>query len=450
MRDLKYIFILALYFFSTGAFAEDPSATKIRDLENRLKILEEKTDASNLRATSRILPDTVLIYIPPITTREDEVSAPRTDNAPLDPKLKGFMHIPDSSTVFKIGGYAKLDMISDLNPVGNSEQFITSSIPTSEPDKSRTGQFTITAKQTRVNVDVRRNTEQGDVRMFFESDLYAYSPSDFSRDNRYQLRIRHAFGQLGNFRVGLSFSSFMDIDAFPDTLDFAGPDSIPYLLNAQIGYSQHFTPSSIWRVSFEQPTSQVTAPAGSNSISQFPDFVLQLRYEHEDTHLQLAGILRQLGYENTNVDKKTMGAGISFGASYKISSKNYFVLGGAAGRGIARYINDVSGANADASVAPDGNIEALNTYGAYLGYTHHWSDKLRSTAVAGRLRQDNKDFQAAVAFHESQYYSINLVSNIVGSLNIGLEYLHGEHMTADKATGQANRLQASVQYVLVR
>ena len=58
-------------------------------------------------------------------------AASRPDSAagPTDPELKGFFAIPNTDTLIRIGGYAKLDAIADSRAAGDQEQFVTSSIP---------------------------------------------------------------------------------------------------------------------------------------------------------------------------------------------------------------------------------------------------------------------------------------------------------------------------------
>src|SRR3954447_10543091 len=45
------------------------------------------------------------------TNSQDEVAAPRVDNAPLDPRFPGYFRLPGTRTMLKIGGYFKSDFI---------------------------------------------------------------------------------------------------------------------------------------------------------------------------------------------------------------------------------------------------------------------------------------------------------------------------------------------------
>src|SRR5437899_3690693 len=117
-------------------------------------------------------------YIPPATMKGDQDAVQRVDNAPIDPSLKGFFKIPGTDTIMKVGGYAKLDFIFDTKPIGPFDYFVTSAIPTSGPGTQFGTEFTAQAKQTRLNIDWRRDTEAGPARLYFEADLLGNARSN--------------------------------------------------------------------------------------------------------------------------------------------------------------------------------------------------------------------------------------------------------------------------------
>ena len=388
-------------------------------------------------------------YVPPVTLKGNEDAAQRVDNAPIDPSLKGFFKIPGTDTIMKVGGYAKLDFIYDTKPIGTFDYFVTSAIPTSGPDTQFGTQFTAQAKQTRLNIDWRRDTEAGPARLYFEADLFGNASFNF-QPGSYQFQLRHAFGQLENLAAGYSFSAFMDNDALPDTLDFEGPGAAPFLLLAQGRYTWKLNKNANVALSLEAPQSQVTAPIGSGK-STSPDVTLRGRYEVEEGHVQLSGVYRRLGWNSgrgTNV--YTNGYGLNLAGSLKTIGEDYLVAGGIWGKGIARYVLDITGLGLDAVVDPNGNLQALEEYGGYAGYTHYWTPKLRSTAVVDYLGMSNKPYQSPTSFTNSQYYSANLIWNPWGALNVGVEVLYGRYRTFDGLSANDTRIQMSAQYDFVR
>jgi hypothetical protein len=389
------------------------------------------------------------VYVPPPTVRSDEISAERVDNAVIDPSLKGFFRIPGTDTLMKFGGYAKVDFIYDTKPIGSYDYFVTSAIPTSGPDTQRGSQFTAQAKQTRFNVDLRRETDAGPARLFFEGDWFGDASFGFSPGS-YRFRLRHAFGQLDNFAAGYSFSAFMDNDALPDTLDFEGPGAAPYLTVASARYTWKASPNWNFGVAVEGPQAEITTPIGDGR-STAPDITLRARYEVERAHVQLSGVWRRLGWRSgADASDSTNGYGINLAGSLKTIGDDYMVAGGVWGKGISRYISDITGSGLDAVVDAQGRLQALESYGGYAAYTHYWTSKLRSTGVVDYLGMSNKPFQPQGSFTNSQYYSANLIWNPAGSLSLGVELLYGRYKTSDGLSANDTRIQASVQYDFVR
>lgn len=89
-------------------------------------------------------------------------------------------------------------------------------------------------------------------------------------------------------------------------------------------------------------------------------------------------------------------------------------------------------------------------FGTYVAYTHHWPHRLRSTVVFGYSSIENSLAQAATAYKNGYYTSGNLLFNVQGSLNLGVEYLYGSHEQKDGGRGTASRVQFSAKYDLYR
>lgn len=442
----------------------------IRELQQRVQQLETKVQASQAApapapaATAAAAPKEVPVaqpqgllgrmavsgYQPPITLRGDDVAEQRGEGKPVDPELKGFILLPGTQTLFRVGGYVKLDAMYDFKPIGSYDSFITSEIPLSPPESNYGRHFNMHAKQSRLNVDFRRDTPIGTARLFIEGDFYGDQSFGFESGS-YQPRLRHAFGELANFGAGYTYTTFMDADALPDTIDFEGPPSAPFLFTPQLRYTFPVSPNFKLSAAIEGSKSEVTTPTGINQ-ERAPDVALRARYEGDKGHVQLSGVFRRLDYtDGAGAGDKATGSGVQLAGLLKTWGDDYFVASGVYGKGIARYISDISGTGSDAAVDPStGNLEALTAKGGYGAYTHYWTPKLRTTAVAGILDMDNKGFQPGDAFQRSQYYSANLIWNPYGSLALGVEYLYGKLKSFDGTERSADRLQMSVQYDFVR
>ena len=46
-------------------------------------------------------------------------------------------------------------------------------------------------------------------------------------------RLRHAYGELGHFGAGQTWSPFMDPDVFPNSIEYWGPNGMVFFRNVQ-------------------------------------------------------------------------------------------------------------------------------------------------------------------------------------------------------------------------
>src|SRR5215469_5461101 len=383
------------------------------------------------------------------TFSEDSVAAARFNNVPLDPKYKGFFRLPGTQTLLKIGGYFKTDFIYDLKPAGNTDSFIPSSIPI--PTAVGVNNATVSVRPTRMNLDFRVPTAQfGDIRFYVEGDLFG--------TNATTPRLRHAYAQVRNFLVGQTFSNFMDPDAFPDTLDFQGPNGMVSIRNPQLRYGFALTSSTTLYVAIEKPSTDVifkTDQFSAQTNSPVRDGTIRLRQEFARGHFQVAGILRDIGV--TLPDGRSdsaFGWGVNTSLGVKTFGKDNVIFAVAAGHGISRYLQDTSGLGIDAEPAPStvGNphLEAAPAIGVEAAYQHYWNKKVRSSAFYSYAGVDNTSLAVASTYNHGTYSGANLIWNPYGSLNVGAEFLYGWIVEQSGLKANAPRIQFSAKYSFVK
>ncbi|GLQ93566.1 DcaP family trimeric outer membrane transporter [Dyella acidisoli] len=389
---------------------------------------------------------------PQQSVSEDQDSASRIDNEapPTDPTLKGFIQIPGTETIARIGGYAKLDMIYDTRSMGSPDAFATASIPV--PATRDRGNFNLQARQTRFSLDIRRPTLFDEtLRFYFENDFFG------GGNGQYGFRLRQAYGQLGNTYAGFGWSSLTDVDAIPDTLDFAGPNSVIAPRRAGIHQFLHLGENSSLTLAAEQPSSEIRAIDVSTNVhgtQHVPDVIVAARTEQSWGHLQLGGVVRQLGYSSNDENRRMVSGGAQLTGSFKVarfaSYGDLLMLGLNWGKGVARYLNDLGGAGLDAVVSPDGKMHLLTERGAYAAYTHYWSDNWRSNLVYGVLRVPRSPWLSSSDFHDSDYGAANLIWAPMPALTVGLELLHGRLEVQDNRYNTDTRIQGSLQYSFIK
>ena len=275
---------------------------------------------------------------------------------------------------------------------------------------------------------------------------------DFFGTNATTPRLRHAYAQVENFLLGQTFTNFMDPDAFPDTLDFQGPNGMVSLRNPQLRYTFAFGSSTTLSASVEKASSDVlftTPQFTSQPNSPTPDFTVRLREEFESGHFQVAAIFRDIAAFLPNGDTGTVfGWGINTSFGVNTLGKDNMVFGVAAGHGISRYIQDTSGLGIDAepTSTPTPHLEATPGIGIYGAYQHFWLKKLRSSAVYSYAAVNDTDLAKATTYNHATYTGVNLIWNPGGSLNLGGEFLYGWKMLKNGQKANDPRIQFSAKY----
>jgi DcaP outer membrane protein len=379
---------------------------------------------------------------------EDTVAAPRFDNIPLDPKYSGFFRLPGTQTILKIGGYFKTDFIYDLKPAGNTDSFIPSSIPI--PTVVGVNNATVSIRPTRLSLDFRvPSTRVGEVRFYVEGDLFG--------TNATTPRLRHAYAQAGNFLVGQTFSNFMDPDAFPDTLDFQGPNGMVSVRNPQLRYGFALSPSTTLYIAVEKPSSDVafkTPQFSSQPDAPSPDGTIRLRQEFEGGHFQIAGVFRSIAaFLPDGRTDSVFGWGLNASVGLKTFGTDNAIFAVASGHGISRYLQDTSGLGIDAEPILTGttaHLEATPAVGVEAAYQHYWAKGLRSSAFYSYAAVNNTNLAAATTYNHGTYTGANLIWNPYGSLNIGAEFLYGWAMEQNGLKANAPRIQFSAKYSFVK
>jgi Porin subfamily/DcaP outer membrane protein len=313
------------------------------------------------------------------------------------------------------------------------------------PAHSRGHVYSMSSRESRLNVETRTPTAWGEARTFVELDFAGTNA--FSGQNLLQVsngmvpRLRQAYGTIGGFLAGQADSNFRDSDAEPETLDFggpageAGPTRIP-----QVRYTIAGPWDSAWSVALEAPDTSLITPAGfvatdtnvgappggpgavtsatttgcvANGViisttmgcmlsgnpakNTAPDLTFASYWAQPWGHVDFKFVLRNLDVNDGRfVSRQYLGYGGGISGDVKPGwfgwQKDDIVWQFTVGEAIGRYIYD----NTDAALATNylatpmtpaaaNNvlIKTIGEFGATLGYQHFWRPNLRSTAALG-------------------------------------------------------------------
>jgi hypothetical protein len=347
--------------------------------------------------------------------------------------------IPGSDFSFKFGGYVKLDVITSFDPIGSEDDFQTNTIPIEGTPESALGGFVnFHAKESRFNFDIRSPTPVGNFRAFIEIDFYGPNGSTAPH-------LRHAYGVIGHFLGGQTWTTFMDISARPVTIDFEGADSSIFIRQALARWEQPAGDRFRWAVALEDPSPELTISGGldGEARAEIPDVVGRVRYDWGKSHTQLAVIGRQIRYASTSGDVSGTGWGFNYTGIWMLgdAKRDSFMWQVQYGEGVGRYVHSFTGTGSDAVVAANGELQILPVESYVVGYRHFWTPNLRTGFVMAIARLGNQPGQPDDAIQQTQSPHLNLVWSPWGNFDVGGEIMWGERKNKDGSKGDASRLQ---------
>src|SRR4029077_9291226 len=84
------------------------------------------------------------------------------------------------------------------------------------------GRWFSSVRQSRFGVRTSTPTDLGDLKTIFEFELFGVGVDA----GQTTFRLRHAWGELGQFGAGQTWSPFMDIDVYPNSVEYWGPNGM--------------------------------------------------------------------------------------------------------------------------------------------------------------------------------------------------------------------------------
>lgn len=357
---------------------------------------------------------------------------------------QGRIIIP-AGTTFEFGGYVKVDGIYDFDQ-GQGDTINTGGLVLGAPDG---GGFRAHARQSRLWFKTTTDTDQGPLKTHLEFDFFGGGGNQIL-SNSYQPRLRHAYGTWNGILAGQTWTNFMPISFYPDTLDFQGPSGIPFIRQAQLRYT--WNPSEQLAISASLENSEFsgrnaagllgeTAGNGVNAnLDGVPDFTIAAQWTGDRAAARGAVVLRELNSPG-DLDSET-GWGVNLAGSADLWQGGKIVGSLTYGDGIGRYIID--GVGQDAFVDPAGQLHTISATGATVQVSHEFSPTVTAALTAGYYDVDETfaptDTDNLTTVHASLFWKPNK------KIRIGGEVIYGEREFASGASEDATRLQTSVQF----
>lgn len=382
--------------------------------------------------------------------RRTDTRTNRRDKDHSHEQWKGSFGVEGTKTRLKTGGFAELDIIHDTDAIASKGQFITSTIHTgNNTNKSdgAEGQTSFSMNPTRLYLETRTPFEGGRVTTFVSMDFYGNSMGTAPDP-----RMRQAYGEAtnilfgGDLMAGQAWTTFADLEAFPNVLDFQGPNSFFGTRQPLIRWTRSLSHRLKLMVAAETPGNHIIE--GADSHTAWPDGVLSLIWDQAPIHLKGSFVARDLrGSLKNGVSQSTFGWGTSFSGKLGLpflAKKDFMTFSATYGRGTGSNFNDQP---SDAVFNTTGtSLDPIPVFGWFLSYEHWWSQHFNSTLVYGSLEADNRDVQLPNAFKASQYASGNVVWTPNTQWLIGIECLWGKREDKNNETGTDLRTQFTTRF----
>ena len=333
-------------------------------------------------------------------------------------------------------------------------------LPAFENEFGEDGHFFAGVRQSRLGVKGFIPTDLGEIKTIFEFELFGTGVDA----GQTTFRLRHAWGELGQIGAGQTWSPFMDIDVFPNSVEYWGPNGMVFFRNVQLRWTPWQDGDSRFVVALERPGASADQGDFAGRIElqdvkgRFPLPDLSAHYRHAAGwgHVQLAGMLRKMKWDDLNTDEfdlsgEATGWGLNLSSNIKVAKKHVARLQVAYGHGVQNYWND---APVDVGIQTNpGNTvtpivgKALPILGIVAFLDLNWNSNWTSTVGYSLVDIDNSDGQSPSAFKKGQYALANLLYYPTAGVFLGPEIQWGKRENfSDGFTSDDFRIQFSAKY----
>jgi len=361
----------------------------------------------------------------------------------------------------RIYGFAMMDAGYDFKQVDPDwfDVVRPTKMPAFEREFGTNGNSYFSVRQTRFGVQSDTPTDLGNLKTIFEFEFFGVG-ADAGQTT---IRLRHAYGELGQFGAGQYWSPFMDIDVFPNSVEYWGPSGMVFFRNVQFRWMPIKGETRL-TVAAERPGAsgdrglydEQLPIDGIKPRFPMPDISGEFRLGRQWGYVEIAGILRRIEYEDVVQDEfdfsgSTWGWGLNFSSNLKLAQRGVVKFQAVYGEAIENYMNDAS---IDIGIVPNPGDpvtpllgKRLPVLGVVAFYDHSWSDKFASTFGWSLHRISNTIGQTDDAFHRGDYALANLSYYPINDVMVTGEFQYGRRENyRDGFTVPDYRIQFSFKY----
>jgi hypothetical protein len=268
--------------------------------------------------------------------------------------------------------------------------------------------------------------------------------------------VKWDYGEGKSILAGQSWSTFFNVGALPDLIDFVGPVGTLFNRQPQI----RWTLGNL-QLAAENPATRLNEFVDGGNTTRLddaetiPDLIARYNGTAGGLNWSVAGIARELSYDDRSgsnsfevASDEQYGYGLSLAGKWNLGGNDDLRYMFSYGSALGRYL----GLNSynDGYINASGEIETIDQWGGFVAYQHHWSDEWRSTFSISASEADNpslNDYAAANSLarsYQSAHANLNWLP--APKLQLGGELIYGKKEMEDGREGDISRLQFAVKY----
>ncbi len=362
----------------------------------------------------------------------------------------------------EIYGFAMLDMGHNFDAIHPDwyDTLRVTKLPSFTDEFGKGNSTFAGVRQSRLGVKASTPTSLGDLKTIFEFELFGTGVDS----GQTTFRLRHAWGELGQFGAGQYWSPFTDPDSFPNSLEYWGPTGLAWYRNVQVRWTPLEDEHSSLMFALERTGASSDQGVYADRIElqnikarfPIPDISGAYKAAEKWGYFRVAGQLRVIKWDDLLADRfdlsgGTTGWGFNFSTNLKAGKKDVIRAAFVVGAGVQNSMND---SPVDVGIQNNFQDPVTPIVGKALPITalsvfvdHSWNAKYTSAFGYSRQDNDNTDAQAATSFRTGQYALGNLLYSPVPGMMVGGELQWGRReMSRGSDVGDGLKVQFSFKY----
>jgi hypothetical protein len=355
-----------------------------------------------------------------------------------------------------VGGRVKLDAVYNSRSTGGASgansgdlEFFPATIPIGTGGED--DQISLNARQTRLWLKGYTPSDYGEMAGYIEIDFDSSAAASNEKvSNSFIPRLRHAYATVAGLTLGQTYTTFMQIAAFPEVNDLNGPVGMLNIRQPLLRYTMNRGWGS-FAIALENPETTLTAIDGSRIApddDRVPDLVGRIDWFGDLGEWSISGLVREIRSDGTSpaaAGDHVWGGAVNASGRLDVAGRDQLRFGVSYGNALGRYLS--YNAFDDGTADITGNIHLTPIFGGYLAFQHWWNDTLRSTVAAGYAHADHRPlFTPGTANEDFFSTHVNLIWNPGLNATVGIEWLHAYRERVDGRSGNLDRIQLTSIY----